>query len=55
MFVAKFHSIFAQVLRNIVPDFQKTPVKDRKVVLLGLIRLTAHSQRMLVSPNVEVW
>lgn len=38
-----------------LPDLQKTPARDRKIVAVGLSRLLTQSQRMLVAPFVAQW
>ena len=48
-------SIFLPVLQNILPDLQKTPARDRKIVAVGLSRLLTQSDRMLSPPLVQQW
>jgi len=43
------------VLQNILPDLQKTPQRDRKIVAVGLSRLLTQSDRMLSPPLVQQW
>ena len=37
-----------------MPDIQKTPPKDRKIVTIGLANLLTKSQQML-GPGVAAW
>lgn len=52
---AAYHSIFAKMLERILPEVQKTPLKDRKTVLVGLAVLLTKSQSMLQQPSVNAW
>ena len=47
--------LFGQVLLNIMPDLQKTPSRDRKIVAVGLARLLTQSQRMVAEPCIRQW
>ena len=48
-------SVFAHLLPAVLPDLQKTPARDRKIVAVGLSRLLTQSQRMLAPPYAQQW
>ncbi|GAA6014609.1 hypothetical protein JCM11491_000169 [Sporobolomyces phaffii] len=47
--------LFAQVLPVLLPEAQKVPTKDRKLVVVGLTNLLTRSSKMLNEPHVRVW
>ncbi|GAA6039444.1 hypothetical protein JCM8097_009549 [Rhodosporidiobolus ruineniae] len=47
--------LFAQVLPVLLPEAQKAPTKDRKVIAVGLANLLTKSGKMLNEPHVRVW
>ncbi|GAA5909981.1 uncharacterized protein JCM6883_000513 [Sporobolomyces salmoneus] len=47
--------LFAQVLPVLLPEAQKVPTKDRKLVVVGLTYLLTRSSKMLNEPHVRVW
>ncbi|KAK9897295.1 putative importin-alpha export receptor [Cystobasidium minutum MCA 4210] len=47
--------IFVKMLERILPEVQKTAVKDRKTVLVGLAVLLTKSESMLQQPGVNAW
>ncbi|ORY84121.1 putative importin-alpha export receptor [Leucosporidium creatinivorum] len=47
--------LFAQVLPVLLPDIQKAPTKDRKIIAVGLANLLAKSNSMLTPPSVSAW
>ncbi|GAA6061481.1 hypothetical protein JCM10212_002560 [Sporobolomyces blumeae] len=47
--------LFAQVLPVLLPEAQKVPTKDRKLVAVGLTNLLTRSSKMLNEPHVRVW
>lgn len=47
--------LFAQVLPVLLPDIQKAPTKDRKIIAVGLANLLARSNSMLNPPSVQAW
>ncbi|KAI5479889.1 importin-alpha export receptor [Pseudohyphozyma bogoriensis] len=47
--------LFAQVLPVLLPEAQKAPTKDRKIIAVGLSNLLAKSESMLNAPNVQAW
>ncbi|GAA5979655.1 hypothetical protein JCM5350_003797 [Sporobolomyces pararoseus] len=47
--------LFAQVLPVLLPEAQKVPTKDRKLVVAGLTNLLTRSSKMLNEPHVRVW
>lgn len=52
---ARLTSIFVKMLERILPEVQKTAVKDRKTVLVGLAVLLTKSESMLQQPGVNAW
>ena len=48
-------SLFAQVLPVLLPNVQKAPAKDRKIVAVGLSNLLAKSNTMLSEPSIRAW
>lgn len=49
------HRLFAQVLPVLLPDLQKVPIKDRKVIMVGLANILTKSSIMLTSPSIQAW
>ncbi|GAA5843511.1 hypothetical protein JCM9279_000773 [Rhodotorula babjevae] len=47
--------LFAQVLPILLPDVQKAPTKDRKVIAVGLANFLTKSPKMLNEPHVRAW
>ncbi len=47
--------LFGQVLPVLLPEVQKAPTKDRKLIAVGLSNLLARSQSLLTEPNVRAW
>ncbi|GAA5967687.1 hypothetical protein JCM11641_005736 [Rhodosporidiobolus odoratus] len=47
--------LFAQVLPILLPDAQKIPTKDRKLVAVGLANLVTKSTKMLSEPHIRAW
>ncbi|GAA5820705.1 hypothetical protein JCM11251_003120 [Rhodosporidiobolus azoricus] len=47
--------LFAQVLPVLLPEVQKAPTKDRKVIAVGLANLLTKSNKMLSEPHVRAW
>ena len=47
--------LFAQVLPVLLPDAQKAPTKDRKIIAVGLANLLAKSETMLTEPSIRAW
>lgn len=47
--------LFAQVLPVLLPDVQKAPTKDRKIIAVGLANLLSRSNTMLTEPSVRAW
>ncbi|GAA5958061.1 hypothetical protein JCM21900_003574 [Sporobolomyces salmonicolor] len=47
--------LFAQVLPVLLPEVQKAPTKDRKLVAVGLANLLTRSTKMLSEPHVRAW
>ncbi|GAA5939353.1 importin-alpha export receptor [Sporobolomyces koalae] len=47
--------LFAQVLPVLLPEAQKVPTKDRKLVAVGLTNLLTRSSKMLNEPHVRIW
>ncbi|GAA5874339.1 hypothetical protein JCM16303_005817 [Sporobolomyces ruberrimus] len=47
--------LFAQVLPVLLPEAQKVPTKDRKLVVVGLTNLLTRSSKMLNEPHVRIW
>jgi exportin-2 (importin alpha re-exporter) len=43
------------MLEKMLPDIQKTPAKDRKVVMIGLAVLLTQSEKMLTPPGINAW
>lgn len=51
----KQHRLFAQVMPVLLPEAQKVPTKDRKLVVVGLTNLLTRSTKMLNEPHVRIW
>jgi hypothetical protein len=49
------NSFFSKMLEKTLPDIQKTPAKDRKLVMVGLTCLLTKSEKMLSAPGVNAW
>ncbi|MBZ6398064.1 MAG: hypothetical protein LBF18_23950, partial [Pantoea sp.] len=47
--------LFGQVLPVLLPEVQKVPMKDRKMVAVGLGNLLTKSSALLNEPNVRAW
>lgn len=47
--------LFAQVLPVLLPEVQKAPTKDRKIIAVGLANILSRSRTMLVAPSVAAW
>lgn len=48
--------LWSQILVNfIVPQVPKMPHKDRKVAVVGLVRMLTQSTIMLTPPSVQSW
>ncbi|GAA5824131.1 hypothetical protein JCM5353_006154 [Sporobolomyces roseus] len=47
--------LFAQVMPVLLPEAQKVPTKDRKLVVVGLTNLLTRSTKMLNEPHVRIW
>ncbi|GAA5865792.1 hypothetical protein JCM8547_002779 [Rhodosporidiobolus lusitaniae] len=47
--------LFAQVIPVLLPEVQKAPTKDRKVIAVGLANILTKSPRMLSEPHVRAW
>ncbi|BGP16685.1 hypothetical protein JCM10213_000398 [Rhodosporidiobolus nylandii] len=47
--------LFAQVLPLLLPEVQKAPTKDRKIIAVGLANLLTKSTKMLNEPHVRAW
>ena len=48
--------LWSQILNNfIVEQLPKVPLKDHKVVVLGLTRMLTQSDIMMQEPNVHTW
>ncbi|BGP55866.1 hypothetical protein JCM8202_002291 [Rhodotorula sphaerocarpa] len=47
--------LFGQVLPVLLPEVQKVPMKDRKLVAVGLSNLLTKSPALLNEPNVRAW
>lgn len=47
--------LFAQVLPVLLPDVQKAPTKDRKIIAVGLANFLALSDTMLREPSIRAW
>jgi len=39
----------------LLPEAQKVPTKDRKLVVVGLTNLLTRSTKMLNEPHVRIW
>ncbi|KAM0791591.1 hypothetical protein ACM66B_006034 [Microbotryomycetes sp. NB124-2] len=47
--------LFGQVLPVLLPEALKAPLKDRKVIAVGLSNLLTQSNTMLTSPTINAW
>ncbi|GJN90916.1 hypothetical protein Rhopal_003930-T1 [Rhodotorula paludigena] len=47
--------LFAQVVPVLLPEVQKAPTKDRKVVAVGLANFLTKSSALLSEPHARVW
>ncbi|GAA5999813.1 hypothetical protein JCM10207_005923 [Rhodosporidiobolus poonsookiae] len=47
--------LFAQVLPVLLPEVQKAPTKDRKLIAVGLANILTKSPKMLAEPHVRAW
>ncbi|KAM0752941.1 putative importin-alpha export receptor [Meredithblackwellia eburnea MCA 4105] len=47
--------LFSQVLPVLLPEVQKAPTKDRKIIAVGLSNILACSETMLAQPSVNAW
>ncbi|KAK4706174.1 exportin-2 (importin alpha re-exporter), partial [Phenoliferia sp. Uapishka_3] len=47
--------LFAQVLPVLLPEVQKAPTKDRKIIAVGLANILSSSRTMLAQPSVSAW
>lgn len=47
--------LFAQVLPVLLPNVQKAPTRDRKIIAVGLATLLSDSSKMMEQPTVAVW
>lgn len=47
--------LFAQVLPVLLPDVQKAPTKDRKIIAVGLSNILTKSPTMLQEPSIRAW
>jgi exportin-2 (importin alpha re-exporter) len=48
--------LWSQILNNfVIPQVPKMPPKDRKVSVVGMIRMLTESGLMMQEPSVQVW
>ena len=53
--MANLNRIFGNVLQAVLPDLQKTPSRNRKIVIVGLVRLLTQSTYMRSPPGSAQW